>query len=309
VLIVFKSGSLNLLEPSGPGQACNGIALPLLFTVCMKLWCLEHMVCYVVRPHFALLNVSRNGTLQTDVQKLEQRWNAILSQLEGLRAELQELQISSGRTENVFREAVEKNIEFVIHSDPHYPPYSVIILLKLLAGRYRTEISTHVHSSVSVISSELQSFFNVPLGNSYTGSYVKVTLIWKKVGKDPLLIQCPISNSTVAGEVNIARYLNRLLEQKLTPVLVYESKGEAFAGQVDAWLDCIYRAVIHGSNELCSGMKPSVSAVLNQQEWLACSMSIADICLWSFLKQSPNLLNSSYGLKKWFEKCQLVWFA
>jgi len=28
---VFKSGSLNLLEPSGPAQACNGIALP--FTV------------------------------------------------------------------------------------------------------------------------------------------------------------------------------------------------------------------------------------------------------------------------------------
>ena len=24
--IVFKSGSLNLLEPSGPVQACNGIA-------------------------------------------------------------------------------------------------------------------------------------------------------------------------------------------------------------------------------------------------------------------------------------------
>ena len=27
-LIVLKSGSLNLLEPSGPVQACNGIALP-----------------------------------------------------------------------------------------------------------------------------------------------------------------------------------------------------------------------------------------------------------------------------------------
>ena len=26
---VLKSGSLNLLEPSGPVEACNGIALPL----------------------------------------------------------------------------------------------------------------------------------------------------------------------------------------------------------------------------------------------------------------------------------------
>jgi hypothetical protein len=28
---VLKSGSLNLLEPSGPVKACNGIALPLLY--------------------------------------------------------------------------------------------------------------------------------------------------------------------------------------------------------------------------------------------------------------------------------------
>jgi len=28
VLTVLKSGSLNLLEPSGPLQACNGFALP-----------------------------------------------------------------------------------------------------------------------------------------------------------------------------------------------------------------------------------------------------------------------------------------
>jgi hypothetical protein len=28
VLIVLKSGSLKLLEPSGPVQACNGIAAP-----------------------------------------------------------------------------------------------------------------------------------------------------------------------------------------------------------------------------------------------------------------------------------------
>jgi len=32
VPIVLKSGSLNLLEPSGPVQACNGIALP--YTEC-----------------------------------------------------------------------------------------------------------------------------------------------------------------------------------------------------------------------------------------------------------------------------------
>ena len=33
VPIVLKSGSLNLLEPSGPVQACDRIALPLLHQV------------------------------------------------------------------------------------------------------------------------------------------------------------------------------------------------------------------------------------------------------------------------------------
>jgi len=31
--IVLKSGILNLLEPSGPVQACNGIALPFLLCI------------------------------------------------------------------------------------------------------------------------------------------------------------------------------------------------------------------------------------------------------------------------------------
>ena len=32
VPIVLKSGNLNLLEPSGPVQACNGIDLYLIYT-------------------------------------------------------------------------------------------------------------------------------------------------------------------------------------------------------------------------------------------------------------------------------------
>jgi hypothetical protein len=35
MLIVLKSGSLKLLEPSGPVQACNGIALPLPMQACL----------------------------------------------------------------------------------------------------------------------------------------------------------------------------------------------------------------------------------------------------------------------------------
>jgi hypothetical protein len=40
VSIVLKSGSLNLLEPSGPVKACNGIAVPyFLATLCSYFAC------------------------------------------------------------------------------------------------------------------------------------------------------------------------------------------------------------------------------------------------------------------------------
>jgi hypothetical protein len=42
VPIVMKSGSLNLLEPSGPVNACNGIALPLLLLLQSELQ-LKHL--------------------------------------------------------------------------------------------------------------------------------------------------------------------------------------------------------------------------------------------------------------------------
>jgi hypothetical protein len=256
------------------------------------------------------LNVSRNSTLGTDaIQMLEQRWTSILSQLQVLHTELQELRISFDKPEDGFQGAADKNIEFVILSDPHHPPYSLVILLKFLRGRYKIEILSHTHSSISVIPSELQLFLNGLSNKGSAGSCIKVTLIWKNVGKDPILIHCPISNGTIAGEVNISRYLNRLLEQRPNPVLVYESKGEIYAGQVDTWLDSIYKSVMHGSNFTCSDILPSLSAVLSKQDWLVHSLSIADICFWSSLKQNPTLINFSSNLKKWFEKCQHVWFT
>jgi hypothetical protein len=44
VPIVLKSGSLNLLEPSGPVKACNGIALPLPYLLMMSIKSARNML-------------------------------------------------------------------------------------------------------------------------------------------------------------------------------------------------------------------------------------------------------------------------
>ena len=65
---VLKSGSLNILEPSGPLQACNGIALPLLhltrkryyYTFLIHLLTLRLLMSYIYGAH--ILDVSRSHT-------------------------------------------------------------------------------------------------------------------------------------------------------------------------------------------------------------------------------------------------------
>ena len=47
VAIVLKTGSLNLLEPSGPAQACNGVALLCVGLYSTGLSACPHVVTFV----------------------------------------------------------------------------------------------------------------------------------------------------------------------------------------------------------------------------------------------------------------------
>jgi hypothetical protein len=49
VPIVLKSGSLDLLEPCGPVQACNGTALPFFFTFSVTVFARGHAVHFKLR--------------------------------------------------------------------------------------------------------------------------------------------------------------------------------------------------------------------------------------------------------------------
>jgi hypothetical protein len=51
VPIVLEYGSLTLLEPSGPAQACDGIALPLPFVCAIKSFFKENMSCRLYVSH------------------------------------------------------------------------------------------------------------------------------------------------------------------------------------------------------------------------------------------------------------------
>jgi hypothetical protein len=80
VPIVLKSGSLNLLEPSGPVQACNGIAL-LLFFISET----ESVYCAV---RIVLPNIIQDNFRQQEVKVMDVRFIAyIILWIEHLKSE------------------------------------------------------------------------------------------------------------------------------------------------------------------------------------------------------------------------------
>ena len=74
--IVLKSGNLNILENSGPFQACNGIALPLPFTfrvyfaMCVT-FCVRYLHMMILHLRKVSENLHRLGcTFRADVNEI-----------------------------------------------------------------------------------------------------------------------------------------------------------------------------------------------------------------------------------------------
>nr|CAD7572131.1 unnamed protein product [Timema californicum] len=235
--------------------------------------------------------------LEELAKELEKRWDEIIAKLEALRSELTFLQPQNKTEER------NEEIRMVIFANPVHPPYSVLVLLKLLSQSYNVSSTSHLHSSIDKIQPELLQFTNEMNGNGHSIN-LTVNFIWKNHSSYPVLIVSPISHCEVVGEINVARYLNRLLESRSRrPALVYESDGPVRSGHIDVWLDRLY-TLSHGNNKECSEVLKSASAVLAKQEWLtSLSMSVADVCLWSALKQGVSVGTLPLPLNKWFKNC------
>jgi hypothetical protein len=63
----MKSGNLNFLEPTGPPQACNGTALPLLFMFISILYMFRATLCHhqekttVSKRHLVFVTLRDDG--------------------------------------------------------------------------------------------------------------------------------------------------------------------------------------------------------------------------------------------------------
>ncbi|XP_011638356.1 phenylalanine--tRNA ligase alpha subunit isoform X1 [Pogonomyrmex barbatus] len=165
-------------------------------------------------------------------------------------SEQEKIKIQSSREVKIkLREKFLKQ-SLVIFCDPKHPIYFIELFLQFLKPYLHISMSTHIHSMVTNFPNELADFGSC---NSNVDSDMSLILIWKPVGVDPIMVLPGMHR--ILGVVNIARYLNRLIEQIGINILKYEGNGPLYASKIDSYLDklqlALYDMDIDGLQTIC----------------------------------------------------------
>ncbi|XP_078035262.1 phenylalanine--tRNA ligase alpha subunit isoform X2 [Augochlora pura] len=124
----------------------------------------------------------------------------------------------------------------IVFCDPKHPMKFLEPLLRIVKPYIKIFVQTHVHSTVQDCPKNLSSF-DAEYQDKTENVDMHLTIIWKDLGVDPIL-QLPGAQH-ISGAVNIARYLNRVIERYNPQLLRYESNGALYANRVDCYLEKI----------------------------------------------------------------------
>lgn len=181
--------------------------------------------------------------------------------------------------------------KLTLYCDPEDPPYSLPVLLQCISQKISITYETHCHSSITSLPNDLKNFWP----QTENQDIFHLTVIWKKLYNHRPELICKDEDVPIIGEVNIARYLARILDkyQPNASSPRYERLGPERSSKVDECLDL----VTIGNN---TGLKKLNSLIDSNSRYLVGHKpSVADICLWSyFRKHKPD-----QGLKNiisWF---------
>ena len=247
----------------------------------------------------------------------ENRWTTIENTLENLSIRVSKLRQQLGlNTDNALAVGAtgkdKAMLDLVVHANPDFPPYSLQFFSSVFSQNSSVFTSVHVHSSLTKsIPYHLLDLLeddqkeNKNSNTNRTNFEMGITVIWtSSIGKDPILVVNPTHR--VQGEVNIARYLTRLLEKtsacalnKKNPSLQYDELSVCGMAQMDEELDLAHQFIHTGCVQrrqnlmerlLSCAKKKSGSVAQN-------NFSISDIVLLSISKQeherNPKFFSSS----------------
>ncbi|KAK7079317.1 prolyl-tRNA synthetase associated domain-containing protein 1-like [Halocaridina rubra] len=257
-----------------------------------------------------------NQENHVDLVELERRQEAVLLRLETLKLHLDKLQSNKVYTNNVTSTGAVPAIgaaaqsspvktgtvhDLVISASPDKPPYSLVLLRKLLreAG-FPVYCANHLHSSVKEVSSMQRSLFNDNPEGDRSNHSVAFTIHWKDVPV-PCLMVNPLRQTIISGEANIVRYISRLFP--LASVYNYEASGTfASITETDILLDMLESQILNGKNKEKQGSLRRLNERLGKQPWLkGGNCSIVDIMAWSAVKQIGLDSGAPANIAKWLK--------
>lgn len=131
--------------------------------------------------------------------------------------------------------------KLVIFCDPNYPLYFLEKFLSLSKPYIKVSVSVYSHSTVKTVPSDLIDFCSAFRVVQFPD--IEIIVIWKEIGVDPVM---SVRTHRIMGLINVARYLNRILESIAPDVLKYESLDTLHANAVDRYLERIHKSLHSG---------------------------------------------------------------
>jgi len=240
---------------------------------------------------------SSSGVLEA----LEARQDAILARLERLKVDVaayrSSLGLENGDCQTQVKPAlVGRTQDMVVRCSPSHPAFSLPSLLHLLAGAGVTvHTSTHSHSSLTASLPPALLSFLPPSQASRSQAQVRLTLVWSDVGRECEVMVSPLTQTTIRGEVNLLRYLARLLPA----VLRYEDLPGLQS--LDSILDSV-SSLLWATPRDRQPLLRSVTANLSKSQYVAGdALSIADLALFSAVKQLGLDKELQPEVARWFK--------
>ncbi|XP_056641147.1 probable aminoacyl tRNA synthase complex-interacting multifunctional protein 2 isoform X1 [Diorhabda sublineata] len=244
--------------------------------------------------------------------ELEAKQTEILKQLDNLKKQIISIKldlknnysspvISQSAFSNSTSEKLSGLPNLVIKTSPTNPPHSLRILQKLLQDKVELNFTSHLHSSVSELTEDAkeleQSLINHNLKHNVPKLNIK--LIWKNVGVNTELI---VSRIPIIGEVNLIRYLTRIIDSSLS----YSSDPNSV--EIDSILDTCHQILRSKTKTERAIHLVTLNKSLGKAQWLGGrnSYSLGDIAAYSALKQASNRNEINANLSNWFQRCKNV---
>ncbi|XP_068248595.1 uncharacterized protein AIMP2 isoform X3 [Palaemon carinicauda] len=191
--------------------------------------------------------------------------------------------------------------DLVIAANPERPPYSLVLLRKLLKNAgFPVYCANHLHSSIKKVNETLQKTFTENPEGDRSKHSLAFTLHWKDVSSPSLMVN-PLHQTPISSEANIIRYVSRLFP--LSSPYNYEATGTFTSiTETDNLLDQLTNQMICGNNKERQSVLRLLNGRLGRASWLmGDKCSIVDVMAWSALKQTGSEAGAPANVSKWYK--------